>query len=95
MRESPLWHTASQAVKRKTCYYVGRTRTVTLPHVWPSTPRWGVERGIVKAEEAGPTHHCLQIHVQAETRDKRRLVCLVFEYERELGVRKHKGWKID
>lgn len=74
VKETPLWHIASQAVKRKTCYYVRRTRTVTSPHVLPSTPRWGVERGIVKADQRGPTRHCLQIHVPAEKQDKRRLL---------------------
>lgn len=87
-KESTRWHIASQAVKRKTCHCVGRTRTVTSPHVWPSTPHWEVERVIVKARKPGPTHPCLRIHVWAKRQDKKRLwfVLSVFECEEKLGA---------
>ena len=74
VKEGPLWRIASQAVKRKTCYCVGRTRTVTSPHVWPSTAHWGVKRGIVKAKRPGPTRHCLRIHVWVKGQDKRQVL---------------------
>lgn len=92
MKESTLWHIASQAVKRKTCHCVACTRIVTSLHVWSSTSHWGVKRVIVKAKRPRPTHHCLQMHVWAKRTDKRQLL-FVFsasEFEEELGARTRK-----
>ncbi len=87
-KESTLWCIASQAVKRKTCYCVGRTRTVTSPHVWPSTPHWGVERGIVKAKRPRPTCHYLlyMSRQRGRTKDNSCVSCQSFNERKKLGA---------